>query len=53
MMHSSFWVDAILIRQKYAFAFCAIMIQRLKIVICIVFFQEMCGIDYMYSEDDA
>lgn len=29
------------------------MIQRLKIVICIVFFQEMCGIDYMYSEDDA
>lgn len=29
------------------------MIQRLKIVIYIVFFQEMCGVDYMYSEDDA
>lgn len=29
------------------------MIQRLKIVIYIVVFQEMCGVDYMYSEDDA
>lgn len=54
MMHTSYWVDAILIRQKYAFAFCAIHDSKIKNChFGIVFFQEMCGIDYMYSEDDA